>query len=178
MPGFYGPGEYDVAGFAVGAVRQADVIDGSTIAEGDVLLGLPSSGLHSNGFSLARKIAQVRAPGCATFPPEQGAPMPAGPWLAATAPPGSPSWTLPSRRLASLDLSAATACAEVWPAADGARAGRISRWRLFGGGAAGAHHHLRAAAAAAAAGCPRQGATQAAPVCTLALAVLSRPAGG
>ena len=61
MPGFYSPGEYDVAGFAVGAVPRSEVIDGNTIVAGDVLLGLPSSGLHSNGFSLARKIAQVRA---------------------------------------------------------------------------------------------------------------------
>lgn len=56
MPGFYAPGEYDVAGFAVGAVEQGKIIDGSTIKPGDLLVGLPSAGLHSNGFSLARKI--------------------------------------------------------------------------------------------------------------------------
>lgn len=59
MPGFYKDGEYDVAGFAVGAVKQDSVIDGKGIKEGDVLLGLPSSGVHSNGFSLVRKILQV-----------------------------------------------------------------------------------------------------------------------
>jgi phosphoribosylformylglycinamidine cyclo-ligase len=56
MPGFYADGEYDVAGFMVGAVDRARVIDGSTIVPGDVLIGLPSSGLHTNGYSLARKI--------------------------------------------------------------------------------------------------------------------------
>lgn len=56
MPGFYRPGEYDVAGFAVGIAERSKLIDGSTITPGDVLLGLPSSGLHSNGYSLARKI--------------------------------------------------------------------------------------------------------------------------
>ncbi len=57
MPGFYADGEYDVAGFIVGAVDLSNVIDGRAIAPGDVLLGLPSSGLHTNGYSLARKIA-------------------------------------------------------------------------------------------------------------------------
>jgi phosphoribosylformylglycinamidine cyclo-ligase len=57
MPGFYNDGEYDVAGFIVGAVDRARLIDGKTIAAGDVLLGLPSNGLHTNGYSLARKIA-------------------------------------------------------------------------------------------------------------------------
>lgn len=56
MPGLYSDGEYDVAGFAVGIVDKKDIIDGSTIKEKDVLIGLPSSGLHSNGFSLVRKI--------------------------------------------------------------------------------------------------------------------------
>ena len=55
MPGFYPPGEYDLAGFAVGMVEAEKIIDGSTIVPGDIILGLPSSGLHSNGFSLARK---------------------------------------------------------------------------------------------------------------------------
>ncbi len=59
MPGFYSPGEYDVAGFAVGAVKKEAVIDGSCIQEGDVLLGFASSGVHSNGFSLVRKILEV-----------------------------------------------------------------------------------------------------------------------
>ena len=56
MPGFYGPEEYDLAGFAVGVVERSRLIDGSRIRPGDVLLGLPSSGLHSNGYSLARRV--------------------------------------------------------------------------------------------------------------------------
>jgi phosphoribosylformylglycinamidine cyclo-ligase len=56
MPGFYGEGEYDVAGFIVGVVDRAKVIDGSRVSAGDVLLGLPSAGLHTNGYSLARKL--------------------------------------------------------------------------------------------------------------------------
>lgn len=59
MPGMYQAGEYDLAGFAVGSVKKADFIDGSSIAEGDAVLGLPSSGVHANGFSLVRKILQV-----------------------------------------------------------------------------------------------------------------------
>ncbi len=59
MPGFYAAGEYDVAGFAVGAVARDAVIDGARIAEGDMLLGFPSSGVHSNGFSLVRKVLEV-----------------------------------------------------------------------------------------------------------------------
>ena len=57
MPGFYGDGEYDVAGFIVGAVDRAQIVNGRNIAAGDVLIGLPSSGLHTNGYSLARKVA-------------------------------------------------------------------------------------------------------------------------
>ena len=57
MPGFYGDGEYDVAGFIVGIVPRARIVDGSSIRNGDVLIGLPSSGLHTNGYSLARRIA-------------------------------------------------------------------------------------------------------------------------
>ncbi len=56
MPGFYADGEYDVAGFIVGMVPRARLIDGAGISEGDALLALPSSGLHTNGYSLARKI--------------------------------------------------------------------------------------------------------------------------
>jgi phosphoribosylformylglycinamidine cyclo-ligase len=56
MPGMYPEGEYDLAGFAVGVVEKSAIIDGSTIVAGDVMLGLPSSGAHSNGYSLVRKI--------------------------------------------------------------------------------------------------------------------------
>ncbi len=56
MPGFYGDGEYDLAGFIVGVVDRRRILDGSAIAKGDVLVGLPSSGLHTNGYSLARKV--------------------------------------------------------------------------------------------------------------------------
>ncbi|WP_202080899.1 phosphoribosylformylglycinamidine cyclo-ligase [Caldalkalibacillus salinus] len=56
MPGFYPDGEYDIAGFGVGVVDKKDIIDGSSIEPGDLLIGLPSSGLHSNGYSLVRKI--------------------------------------------------------------------------------------------------------------------------
>ncbi|KAI5061275.1 hypothetical protein GOP47_0023780 [Adiantum capillus-veneris] len=56
MPGFYAKGEYDLSGFAVGIVKKDNVVDGKTIREGDVLLGLPSSGVHSNGFSLVRRV--------------------------------------------------------------------------------------------------------------------------
>jgi phosphoribosylformylglycinamidine cyclo-ligase len=56
MPDFYDPGEYDLAGFVVGMVERDRILDGSRIEEGDVLVGLPSSGLHTNGFTLARRI--------------------------------------------------------------------------------------------------------------------------
>ena len=60
MPGMYPAGEYDLAGFAVGIVEKSRIIDGSGIAKGDVVLGLASSGAHSNGYSLIRKIIAVR----------------------------------------------------------------------------------------------------------------------
>ena len=56
MPGFYSDGEYDLAGFVVGVVDKSKVIDGKNIKAGDVVLGLPSVGLHTNGYSLARKL--------------------------------------------------------------------------------------------------------------------------
>ncbi|HOW45713.1 MAG TPA: phosphoribosylformylglycinamidine cyclo-ligase [Candidatus Aminicenantes bacterium] len=56
MPGFYQEGEYDIAGFIVGLVGKADVVDGKAIRRGDLLVGLPSTGLHTNGYSLARRI--------------------------------------------------------------------------------------------------------------------------
>ena len=62
MPGMYPEGEYDLAGFAVGVVEKSAVITGKDIVPGDVLLGLPSSGAHSNGYSLVRKILSVAKP--------------------------------------------------------------------------------------------------------------------
>ena len=59
MPGMYPAGEYDLAGFAVGIVEKSQIIDGSRIKPGDVVLGLASSGPHSNGFSLIRKVVEV-----------------------------------------------------------------------------------------------------------------------
>src|SRR6184192_3728185 len=56
MPGFYAEGEYDVAGFIVGVVDREKIIDGRAIVSGDVVLGLPSVGLHTNGYSLARRL--------------------------------------------------------------------------------------------------------------------------
>lgn len=59
MPGFYSEDEYDLAGFSVGAVDKSKVLDKTKMKEGDVIIGLPSSGVHSNGFSLVRKIFDV-----------------------------------------------------------------------------------------------------------------------
>ncbi len=56
MPGMYGEGEYDLAGFCVGLADKQDIVDGSKVSEGDVILGLPSSGVHSNGYTLVRKL--------------------------------------------------------------------------------------------------------------------------
>ncbi len=56
MPGFYGDGDYDLAGFIVGVVDRKAILDGSSVRKGDVLVGLPSTGLHTNGYSLARKV--------------------------------------------------------------------------------------------------------------------------
>jgi phosphoribosylformylglycinamidine cyclo-ligase len=68
MPSFYPPDEYDLAGFAVGAVEKKNVLDGRRIRPGDLAIGLASSGLHSNGFSLARKILFEKA-GCQVTDP-------------------------------------------------------------------------------------------------------------
>jgi phosphoribosylformylglycinamidine cyclo-ligase len=63
MPGMYADGEYDLAGFAVGVVEKAEIIDGRSIGAGDAILGLASSGPHSNGYSLIRKIVEVSGAG-------------------------------------------------------------------------------------------------------------------
>jgi phosphoribosylformylglycinamidine cyclo-ligase len=60
LPGFYAPGDYELAGFAVGIVERSQIIDGKSIAPGDAIIGLASSGIHSNGFSLVRKIYEGR----------------------------------------------------------------------------------------------------------------------
>lgn len=62
MPSMYPDGEYDLAGFAVGVVEKSKIIDGTKIAPGDVVLGLASSGAHSNGYSLVRKIIEIAKP--------------------------------------------------------------------------------------------------------------------
>ncbi len=59
MPGFYAKGQYDMAGFCVGVVEEMEIIDGNTIKPGDQVIGLSSSGIHSNGFSLVRKVLQM-----------------------------------------------------------------------------------------------------------------------
>lgn len=61
MPGFYQPGDYELVGFIVGLVDRPRVLDGSKVQAGDVLVGLPSSGLHTNGYSLARKVVFEKA---------------------------------------------------------------------------------------------------------------------
>jgi phosphoribosylformylglycinamidine cyclo-ligase len=63
MPGMYQQGEYDLAGFCVGAVEKDEIIDGSMVTPGDVLIGLASSGLHSNGYSLVRHVLKATATG-------------------------------------------------------------------------------------------------------------------
>lgn len=73
MPGFYPEDEYDLAGFSVGIVDKQKIVDGSTMVPGDVLIGLPSSGVHSNGFSLVRKIFDVNKENLSAYVPELGA---------------------------------------------------------------------------------------------------------
>lgn len=74
MPGFYAPGEYDVAGFIVGAAEKKKLLTGDKVKAGDVLIGLPSTGLHTNGYSLARKlIFETAGWTIDTYVPELGA---------------------------------------------------------------------------------------------------------
>src|SRR5262249_46239586 len=76
LPGFYSAGEYDLAGFCVGAVERSRIIDGRKIAPGDVLIGLASSGLHSNGYSLVRKVLLEQAGlSLSAIPPSLGRPL-------------------------------------------------------------------------------------------------------
>ena len=73
MPGFYRKGEYDVAGFSVGIVERKKIINGSSIQEGDAIIGLASGGLHSNGYSLVRKVFfEKKKMGVDTYFPELG----------------------------------------------------------------------------------------------------------
>lgn len=75
MPGIYQAGDFDLAGFAVGVVEQDEVIDGSTVQPGDFILGLASSGVHSNGFSLIRKIIVDRSLDLQRVYPPLGEPL-------------------------------------------------------------------------------------------------------
>lgn len=72
MPGFYPEDEYDLAGFAVGIADRKELIDGSSLKAGDILIGISSSGVHSNGFSLVRKVFDMTAENLNTFYPELG----------------------------------------------------------------------------------------------------------
>ena len=72
MPGFYPEDEYDLAGFAVGVVDEKDLITGSSLSSGDVLVGMASSGVHSNGFSLVRKVFEMSRESLETYYEELG----------------------------------------------------------------------------------------------------------
>ena len=73
MPGMYGDGDYDLAGFCVGAVERGDLLTGADVAAGDAVLGLASDGVHSNGFSLVRKVVEVSGLGYDAAAPFQPA---------------------------------------------------------------------------------------------------------
>ncbi len=72
MPGLYPEGEYDLVGFIVGVVEKRSIIDGSSIKAGDIIMGLPSSGLHTNGYSLVRRLFSVEPQALNVFYPELG----------------------------------------------------------------------------------------------------------
>ena len=72
MPGFYPEDEYDLAGFAVGIVDRESILDSSAMREGDALIALPSSGVHSNGFSLVRRVFEVEVGALERYEPELG----------------------------------------------------------------------------------------------------------
>ena len=72
MPGFYPEDEYDLAGFAVGVVDEKDLITGSSLSSGDILIGMASSGVHSNGFSLVRKVFEMSRESLETYYEELG----------------------------------------------------------------------------------------------------------
>jgi phosphoribosylformylglycinamidine cyclo-ligase len=72
MPGFYADGEYDLAGFSVGVVEKSAILDGSRVRPGDAVIGVASSGLHSNGYSLVRKALERAGIGWQDTPPELG----------------------------------------------------------------------------------------------------------
>ena len=72
MPGFYPEDEYDLAGFAVGIVDEKDLITGKEIKDGDVLIGIASSGIHSNGYSLVRKVFDMSKESLETYHEELG----------------------------------------------------------------------------------------------------------
>ena len=68
MPGFYQEGDYDIAGFCVGIVEKENLIDGSKVKEGNKIIAVASSGFHSNGYSLVRKVAVMASKYCLTTP--------------------------------------------------------------------------------------------------------------
>lgn len=75
MPGFYAPDEYDLAGFSVGVVDKSRILDSTNVRKGDVIISLASSGVHSNGFSLVRKVFDVEHTDLGRNIPELGAPL-------------------------------------------------------------------------------------------------------
>ena len=72
MPGFYQPGEYDLAGFCVGIVEKSQIVDGTRVQVGDVAIALASQGIHSNGYSLVRKIVEMTGSNLSDRPPQLG----------------------------------------------------------------------------------------------------------